>query len=78
MKGKAIIEMRYEDLIETCTKCNDLLNDFACDSDKVDRKRIEEQIEKFLEENYLKLREYKEYQALFLKYVYVKEGIKNE
>ncbi len=72
------MNIKYRKMLDKCVLCNELLSEFSRNSNNLyNRKIIEEKIEKFLEDNFLILRDYKEYQALFLKYIYIKEGIEN-
>ena len=68
--------MDNENMLEVCKKCNELLTEYAIMNISVKKKSIESRIERFLSEYFMKLKDYQEYKALFLKYVYVKEGDK--
>lgn len=69
--------MKNENMLEVCKKCNDLLTEYAITNISIKKKSIESRIERFLSEHFMELKDYQEYKALFLKYVYVKEGINN-
>ena len=66
-----------EDKIEICKKCNELLTKYAAINTLSERKSIESKIEKFLKECFIELKDEQEYKALFLKYIYIKEGLNN-
>lgn len=69
--------MNLKNKLEICKKCNELLTEYATTNTLSKKKSIEDKIENFLKEYFIELKDAQEYKALFLKYIYVKEGIDN-
>lgn len=67
--------MKDKNIIEICKECNNILTDYA-KRNKKRNKCLENKIEEFLQKHFKELKNAQEYKALFLKYVYIKEGMK--
>lgn len=69
--------MNVKNKLEICKKCNELLSEYAKTRILNEKRSIENKIEKFLKEYFIELKDFQEYKSLFLKYIYVKEGMDN-